>query len=79
MGHLIRIRNLIQAVSEKTTWRISSKRKEQLIRAMDRAVKIKAELDKIAEGKGALATFARAMSLNIADYIEALKSTRFVD
>jgi len=79
MGHLFRVRNLIQSVSEKTTFEISPRRKVQLTKAIERAQKIQAELDKISKGKGAMAILARALSLNITDYITALKSTRFVD
>lgn len=79
MGHLFRVRNLIQSVSEKTAWEISPRRKVQLAKAIERAQKIQASLDKLSEGKGVLAIMARAISLNITDYIAALKSTRFVD
>jgi uncharacterized HAD superfamily protein len=66
-------------VSEKTAWEISPRRKVQLAKAIERAQKIQASLDKLSEGKGVLAIMARAISLNITDYIAALKSTRFVD
>jgi len=79
MGHLFRVRNLIQSVSEKSAWEISPRRKVQLAKVIERAQKIQADLDKVSEGKGVLAILARAISLNITDYIQALKSTRFVE
>jgi len=79
MGHLFRVRNLIQSISEKTAWEISPRRKVQLAKAIERAQKVQTELDRMSEGKGVLAILARAISLNITDYIQALRSTRFVD
>jgi len=79
VGHLFRVRNLIQSISEKTTWSISPRRKVQLAKAIERAQKVQVELDRMSEGRGVLAILARAISLNITDYIQALRSTRFVD
>jgi len=77
MGHLIRIRDIIQSVSEKTTWDISAKRKEQLLKAIERAEKIQADLEEMSKAKGLLGILARAILLNLQDYIAVLKGTRF--
>lgn len=78
MGHLIRIRDLLKAISEKTEWDISPRRKQQLAYAITVAEKVKARLDELAEEPGLLGILARALSLNISSYVETLKATRFV-
>jgi len=78
MAHLIRLRHLLQAVSEKTEWDIPQRRKQQLAYAVQVAEKVAAKLDELAEEKGLLAILAMAISLNIKNYIETLKQTRFL-
>lgn len=78
MGHLIRIRDLLRALSEKTEWDLPPRRKQQLAYAVETAEKVKAKLDELAEEPGILGILARALSLNIAHYIETLKATRFL-
>jgi len=69
---------VIQSVSEKTAWDIPEKRKEQLTKAIERAEKIQVELEELSKAKGILGILARALSLNIKNYIDVLKATRFV-
>ena len=78
MGHLIRIRELLKSVSDLTKLDISPMRKEQLTRALARAEKIADQLKEVAEGKGLSAILARALYLNIVDYISKIRETRFV-
>lgn len=78
MGHLLRFRDIIQSISEKTAWDIPEKRKEQLTKAIEKAEKILVELEELSKAKGILGILAKAVSLNIKDYIAALKRTRFI-
>jgi hypothetical protein len=78
MGHLLRWRELLKSASELTEFDISDKRKEQFSDALVKAEKVAEELKKISEGKGLLAILARAVYLNVMDFISKVRETRFV-
>lgn len=78
MGHLLRLRDLIQATSELTTLDIPPKRKGQVGGLIKRGERLQAELEAWAKLGGALGIAARMVSLNLADYIRVLKGARFV-
>ena len=78
MGHLLRLRDLIQSVSELTTLDISPKLKQNIGELIKRGERLQAELEAWAKLGGILGIVARMVSLNLADYIRVLKGTRFV-
>lgn len=78
MGHFLRWRDLLKSASELTEFDISDKRKQQFSDALVKAEKVAEELKKIGEGKGMLAVIARAVYLNMMDFISKVRETRFV-
>lgn len=74
MGHIIRWRELIKSASELTEVELSAKRKEQLAGILDKLEKLATEIEK-AWGKSII---ARAVVLNIRDFVSKIKETRFV-
>lgn len=74
MGHIIRWRELIKSACELTEVDISAKRKKQLANILDSLEKLATEIEK-AWGKSII---ARAVVLNIRDFVSKIKETRFV-
>ena len=74
MGHIIRWRELAKSASELTEFELSPKRKKQLADILDKLEKLATEIEK-AWGKSII---ARAVVLNIRDFVSKIKETRFV-
>ena len=74
MGHLIRWRELLKSASELTDIEIPEERKKQLASILDKAEKLAEEIEK-AWGKSII---ARAIVLNIRDWVAKARETRFV-
>ena len=74
MGHLVRWRELIKSASELTEIELSPERKRQLTEILDKLEKLATEIEKV-WGKSII---ARAIALNIRDFVSKIKETRFV-
>jgi len=74
VGHIIRWRELIKSASELTEFELSAERKEQLAGILDKLEKLATEIEK-AWGKSII---ARAVVLNIRDFVSKIRETRFV-
>jgi len=75
MGHLLRWRELLKSASELTELELSPKRKKQLADILERLEKLAAEIEK---GWGR-SIIARAIVLNIRDFVSKIRETRFVE
>ena len=71
--HLLRFRDVLRTYKEATNWQPSEgtvKRVTELFKRIEGLIPL---LQKIADGKGVVAIFAKAMIYNYEDYTEKLK------
>lgn len=75
MGHLLRWRELLKSASELTELDLSPKRKKQLADILEKLEGLAAEIEKT----WARSIIARAIVLNIRDFVSKIRETRFVE
>jgi len=78
-GHLLRIRNLISAVSERTSFDISPRAKETFGQYLQRVLSISETLRVRSQELGGLAgVLMIAIADNLANWVATVSATRFV-
>jgi hypothetical protein len=73
MGHLLRWRELLKSASELTEIELPPARKRQLADILDRLERLAAEIEK----GWAKSIIARAIALNIRDFVSKIRETRY--
>ena len=79
MGHLIRLRNLISAASERTSFDISPRTKETFGQYLQRVLSISNTLRVRSQELGGFAgVLLLAIADNLANWVATVSSTRFI-